>query len=262
MDISLPARILFSIGPFPITDAFLGSIAVSLVLIFGSIIASRNFSLIPTRLQLFFELIAEYILEQLTQAFGNEKEARAMFPLIFTLLLFIVIANQFTLIPLIFEITYNGADVLRQPTSDLAGTLALSLMVVVIAHILALRVSPIRHIQNFLPFHAFLKVRSIGDFFNACVELFIGVLNIVGEFAKIISLAARLFGNIFAGNVMVAVIASLFAFTLYIIPIPFIILSVFSGFIQAFVFMLLSVQFIAMTVAGAKPEGNPNPSAA
>ncbi len=254
MDISLAARVLFNIGPLPITDAFLGAVLVSATLLFFSIAATRKFSLIPTRIQMVLELISEYLLEQLEQAFGSKTEARKFFPLIMTLLLFIVVANQFTLIPLIFEITYNGFDVLRQPTSDLTGTLALSIMVVVLSHILAIRISPLRHLGNFLPFHKFLKIRSFGEFFNACVDLFIGVLNIIGEFAKVVSLAARLFGNVFAGNVMVAVIAGLAAFTQFIVPIPFIALSVFSGFIQAFVFMLLSMQFIAMTIEGAKPE--------
>jgi F-type H+-transporting ATPase subunit a len=254
MDISLPARVLFSIGPLPITDAFLGAVLVSITLVLFSVLAVKRFSLVPTRLQFFLEMIAEYLLEQLEQAFGSKSEARKFFPLIMTLLLFIVIANQFTLIPLIFDITYNGVDVLRQPTSDLAGTIALSLLVVGLAHVLALRISPLRHLSNFFPIHKFFKVRSIGDFFYACVDMFIGFLNIIGELAKVVSLAARLFGNIFAGNVMVAVIASLFAFTLYIFPIPFIMLSVFSGFIQAFVFMLLSMQFIAMTIDGAKPD--------
>ncbi len=253
-EITLAARPLFHIGPVPITDAFFGAVLVSLTLIFFSIAAARKFSIIPTRIQALFEMIAEYLLEQLEGAFGSKTEARKFFPLVFTLLLFIVVANQFTLIPLIFEVTQGGLDVLRQPTSDLAGTIALSLMVIVIANILALRISPIGHLKNFFPIHKIFQARSIGELFNAGIDMFIGVLNIIGEFAKIVSLAARLFGNIFAGNVMVAVIASLAAFTQFIVPIPFIALSVFSGFIQAFVFMLLSMQFIAMSIEGAKPE--------
>ena len=72
--------------------------------------------------------------------------------------------------------------------------------------------------------------------------------------AKVVSLSARLFGNIFAGNVMVAVVIGLSAFTQFIVPLPFIVLSVFSGLIQAFVFMLLSIQFIALSIDGATPE--------
>lgn len=254
MDISLPANILFNIGSFAVTDVYLGGFLVSLTLIILLVSAAKKFTLIPTRMQAGLEMIAEYLLENLEQAFGSREEAKKFFPLIMSLLLFILVANQFTLIPFIYQVTIDGTEAFRQPTSDLEGTIALSLMVVVLSHVLALRISPLRHLGNFLPIHKLFKVRSFGELFNAGVDLFIGVLNIIGEFAKVVSLAARLFGNIFAGNVMIAVIASLAAFTQYIVPIPFIALSVFSGFIQAFVFMLLSMQFIAMTIDGAKPQ--------
>jgi F-type H+-transporting ATPase subunit a len=92
------------------------------------------------------------------------------------------------------------------------------------------------------------------DFFTAFVEAFVGLLNIVGEMAKVVSLAARLFGNVFAGNVMVVVIIGLSAFTQFLVPIPFLVLSIFSGLVQAFVFTLLSIQFIALSIDGAMDE--------
>jgi F-type H+-transporting ATPase subunit a len=65
--------------------------------------------------------------------------------------------------------------------------------------------------------------------------------------AKVISVSCRLFGNLFAGDVMVAVIISLSKFTEFIVPIPFLFLGIFSGFVQAFVFTLLSLQFVSST---------------
>jgi F-type H+-transporting ATPase subunit a len=251
MDVSLPARSLFNLGPFVISDSILGALLVALTMAGFGVLIARKFDIVPTRAQVVLEWMSSYLLEQLESAFGSKQEARSFFALIFTILLFVTIANQFVLIPLIFQITLDGAPILRQPTADLGGTIALSLLVVGLSHILALRISPVNHLKNFFPLHSFVKVRSFGDFFNAGIELFIGLLNIVGEFAKVVSLAARLFGNIFAGNVMAAVIASLIPF---IVPLPFLFLSIFSGFIQAFVFMLLSMQFIAMTIQGAKPQ--------
>lgn len=250
-EISLPARALFNIGPIAITDSLLGALLVSITLAGFGVYFARRFDVIPTRMQVVLEWMASYLLVQLESAFGNKQEARSFFALIFTLLLFITIANQFMLIPLLFQITYEGAPVFRQPTADLGYTIALSLTVVALSHFLALRISPWNHLKNFFPIQAFLKVRSLGDLFYAFIELFIAFLNIIGEFAKVVSLAARLFGNIFAGNVMAAVIASLIPF---IVPLPFLFLSVFSGLIHAFVFMLLSMQFIAMTIQGAKPQ--------
>lgn len=249
--ISLPSRVLFSIGPIGITDSLLGALIVSLTLIIFGALAARKFAIIPTRTQVVFEWMAEYLMEQLESAFGSKTEARRYFSLIFTLLLFIGIANQFTLLPFIFEVTYAGGDLVRQPTSDLAGTISLALIVVVIANVMAMSLSPINHLKNFFPLHHLFAIRKLSDIPMAMVEMFLGVLNIIGEFAKVISLGARLFGNIFAGNVMAAVIASLVPF---VVPLPFIFLSVFSGFIQAFVFMALSLQFIALSIKGARPQ--------
>lgn len=236
------------------TDGQLGALLVSLSIIgFGALI-SKRFTLIPTRAQMAFELIHAYIMEQLENAFGSRKRAEAFFPMFMTMLLFILISNQFMLVPFVFEITAGGLDVFRQPTSDLANPLALAIMIFIISHYMAIKISPMKHLSNFVAIGPLLKARSVGEFFNAGIEFFIGILNIVGEFAKVVSLSARLFGNIFAGNVMVAVVIGLSAFTQFIVPLPFIILSVFSGLIQAFVFMLLSIQFIALSIDGATPE--------
>lgn len=252
LDVSLPATTLFSLGPIPVTDATLCAVLVSVILIGLAVLSARRFALIPTRIQIVFEFLAEYFESQLSQAFGKEK-ARAFFPLFVTLVLFLVVANELAVMPFVFELVYNGADVFRQPTSDFSGPLTYALMVVVLSHVLAFRISPITHLKNFFPLHAFFSARSVSDVLMACIGMFIGLLNIIGEFAKVISLAARLFGNIFAGNLMVAVIMSIAAFTQFFVPIPFLALGVFSGVIQAFVFTLLSIQFMAGTLEGATP---------
>lgn len=253
-EITLPARALFSLGPIPITDGFLGAILVTITMVGFGYLAARKFSIVPTRVQVLMEMITEYIMEQLENAFNDKERAERFFPFFMTMLLFLVVANQFMLVPFVFEITADGADLFRQPTSDFAQPIALSLLVFIISNVMALKISPIRHLGNFIAIGPLLKARSVGEFFNAIIEFFIGFLNIIGEFAKVVSLAARLFGNIFAGNVMVAVVIGLASFTQFIVPLPFIILSVFSGFVQAFVFMLLSIQFIGLAIQGAQPE--------
>jgi F-type H+-transporting ATPase subunit a len=95
-----------------------------------------------------------------------------------------------------------------------------------------------------------LKIRSPKQAFDAVLGLFLGALDIIGEFAKVLSLSGRLFGNLFAGDVMVAVIISLASFTQFIVPIPFMFLSIFSGIVQAAVFTMLSILFIAGTSGG------------
>lgn len=252
-DITLPAHTFFSIGSIPVTDAFLGACIVSLTMIAFFVLGARKFSLVPTRLQLMLELVGQYILDLLTTSFRSEERAKAFFPFFMSMILFLFVANQFMLMPFVFEVTHNGMDVFRQPTSDFSLPMAFSLLVFFVSQWMAIRISPL-NLQNFLVIKPFLKARSFMDFFTAFVEAFVGLLNIVGEMAKVVSLAARLFGNVFAGNVMVVVIIGLSAFTQFLVPIPFLVLSIFSGLVQAFVFTLLSIQFIALSIDGAMDE--------
>lgn len=258
MDIIIPALTVINLGPIKITDGLLGAILSSVVLVAFCVAAARHFSLIPTKMQVMFEMITDYVMALIVNAFKDEERARRFFPFFITLLLFLTVANQIALMPLVFEITTQIADgqkidLIRQPTSVYAMPLAYALMVVVGANLLAFKISPIKHLSNFFNIGPLLKARSFGAAFNAIIDLGVGLLNIIGEFAKIVSLSARLFGNVFSGNVMITVIAGLAVFTQYIVPLPFIFLSTFSGFVQAFVFMLLSIQFIAMTIEGALP---------
>ena len=245
LHISVPANVVFSLGPIHVTNAVLAAYVSSAFLILFAAFLRTTMRTIPTRIQALTEFIFEYIDEQLTQAFGGKERGRAFFPLIMTLLLFITIANQLSVFPLLFQILVEDKPLLRLSTSDLSQTLTLGLVVVGLSHILALAMSPLRHIGSYIRIAPLLKVRSFGDLGNALIELFLGFMDIIGELAKIVSMSCRLFGNLFAGDVMVIVIISLSKFTEFIVPIPFLLLGLFSGFVQAFVFTLLSIQFLA-----------------
>lgn len=252
LEIQLPARDVLTIFGNPVTDAQIGALIVGAIVLIVGGVSARRFSVIPSRMQVIMEYLYDMVERSLEGAFGTQKEARRYTPLFLTTLLVIAIANQLVLLPVVFELLYEGTPLVRQPTSDLSGTVALALVMVVGANILALMASPRGHLSSFFPIGTVLKARSFGDFFQACIGMFIGGMNIIGECAKVISLSCRLFGNIFAGNVMVAVIMSLAAFTAYLVPIPFMILGVFSGAVQAYVFMTLTIQFMAGSVVSAR----------
>jgi F-type H+-transporting ATPase subunit a len=82
--------------------------------------------------------------------------------------------------------------------------------------------------------------------FKGPIDFFVGILELVSEFAKIISLSFRLFGNVFAGEVLLAIMAYLAP---YLIPLPFMFLEIFVGFIQAFIFGMLITVFVGMSLA-------------
>lgn len=258
LDISVPARVVAHLGPIPITDGVLAAFTASLILVGVALLVRKGLGIVPTRRQAAVEFLAEYIDEQLAAAFGSRQEGRKHLPIILTLLLFIVIANQLSLFPFLFQITLEGKPLLRLSTSDLNQTLSLALVVIGSAHLLAFAFSPLRHIGNYIKIAPLFRARSGKDLGFALLELFTGLLDIVGELAKIMSLSARLFGNIFAGDVMIAVIASLSAYTRFFVPIPFLVLGIFSGFVQAFVFTLLSIQFLSGTITSVKGKDEPS----
>jgi F-type H+-transporting ATPase subunit a len=247
-EISLSAPAIFHIVGIPISNGHLTAFVVTIFLLIFGLFARKKMGIIPSRFQSILEMGIEYISEQLEEAFGSKKRARKFLPMIMTTMIFIMIANEMSIVPIMFQLVHGDAPLFRLPTADLSLTFGLALFMIVLAHILALSMAPLKHIGNFIKIQPFLQVKSVGDFGNALLEFFLGLMDIISELAKVLSLSFRLFGNIFAGEVMVAVIAGLSAYTMFFVPIPFIILSLFSGLIQALVFVLLTIEYIASTV--------------
>lgn len=250
-EITLQTSSIIEIAGIQLSNSVLATLGVSLVIVVMGIILKKQVKVVPGKFQVAMETFVDAFMTQLKSAWGSEERAARYLPVILTLFLFLLIANQFSVIPLVSSLVADGASALRTPSSDLGLTVALALAVIVSAHVIAFAQHPLGHIGNYIKFHEFLKVRSIGDFFGACLEVFLGLLDIIGEIAKVVSLACRLFGNIFAGEVMIAVMTGLVT---YLVPMPFIAISIFSGVVQAFVFALLSVQYMAGIVQSAEPQ--------
>lgn len=247
--VSLPSTNIIEWGGFHITNSVLAAFLCTGIIIVLILLARRKASLIPTRMQSLFESIVSFFLDSLEAAFGSRERARRYLPIFLTFILLIAVANQFSIIPLVMSIKFDGhAFLFRVPTSDWSMTIALAIFAIIGSHIIALSISPFKHIGHFFRFQYIWKIRKFTDVLNALLEIFIGILEVIGEVAKIISLSARLFGNIFAGEVMVVMIGSIAAFTQFIFPMPFIGLGIFVGFVQAYVFTLLTMQFMGGSI--------------
>lgn len=251
-EISLPAEEVTAFGSVVITNSFMATVLTSLILVIFAIFLKLKISLIPGRLQTIFEMIFEFFLHQLELALGDPKLARRLLPIFLTVFLLVLIANQFFLLPLVGAVvTEHGHHVFRVPTSDYSLTIAMAAFLVVLAHIVAFAIAPINHINNFFRFRSFLKIRKLSDVPNAFIDAFLGILELIGEFARIISLATRLFGNIFSGEVIVIIVSGLMFYTQFLVPIPFYLLGILAGLVQAFVFTTLSLLFLSSTVRNA-----------
>ena len=242
--IVLAAEKIGHIGPMPITNTMLVTYLVMITLIVVSFLATRNMKKIPSGLQNGVEALIE-ALYNLTQDVAQNK-AKVFFPFVATFFLFILTANWFGLIPgmatIGFKEMHDGKEVfiplLRSTNSDLNITLGLALISAGLTHFFAVK---------YLGVGGYLKKW----FALNPIMLFVGLLELVSEFTKVVSLSFRLFGNIFAGEVVLTTISGLFAF---IAPLPFYLLEVLVGVVQAAVFMMLTLVF--MVVLSEKHESH------
>ncbi|MEK7124280.1 MAG: F0F1 ATP synthase subunit A [Patescibacteria group bacterium] len=237
-EISLKAHELFKIAGFTVTNSLFLTLLVSVILISGAFFISGRIKLVPGRLQSAVEMGMEWFLDLMGSTIGSRKKAEIYFPLVATIFVFILSSNLLGLFPgvgsLIIEKNHQEVSLFRSPAADLNFTLAFAVISVVATNIFGMMaVGVLPHIKKFINF-------------KNPIFFFIGILEFISEIAKIISLSFRLFGNVFAGEVLLAII---FLLAPYIIPLPFLFLELFIGLIQAFLFAMLTTVSIALHTA-------------
>jgi F-type H+-transporting ATPase subunit a len=269
LHVSIKAETLFEfdipvLGTFHFTNSFLTMLIVMAALIVGGWLLARRATLVPTHTQSIFEMLVEFMLG-IVQAAAGERIGRRIFPLVGGLFIFILFANYAGLLPGVGTIGHyetekheaeadvasiafvqadfeadHGEEVLvpwfRSPSADLNMTLAMSIIVVFIVQVVGIMA------------HGFGgRIKHMAD------PWWIFPIELVGEVARIVSLAFRLFGNIFAGEVLIAVMIA-FGVVAFGVLAPlttvFLFFEVLIGFIQALVFAILTVIYIALAAAG------------
>jgi len=245
--IEIAAEKLTSVFGLPITNALLTSWVVVGLLVLVALLLRRHTSLIPNALQNVVEFFMENFLTLMEGVLGSREQAEKYFPLVGTIFLFILTSNWLGILPGIGSVGFfehiggesKFVPFFRSAASDLNMTLALATITVFMIHILAMGAIGIKsHVGKFFSF-------------KGPIEFFVGILELVSEFAKIISFSFRLFGNIFAGEVLL-ITGFLAPFGA---PIPFLMLEIFVGFVQALVFAMLTVVFISIAVSHHGEEG-------
>jgi F-type H+-transporting ATPase subunit a len=282
MHVSIAAEKLFSVWGLDITNAvFTGFIIVSLLIV-GCVFFNRKLSYLkPTNFQLFFEMAIGFLSEMIYDLLGRAR-GKNVIGFIFTFFFLILFSNWFGLLPFVptfvIDQDHNSSEaviasatkeietykveekqptiggcfkerncylttggvkilehtkhVLRAPTTDLSLTVGLAIIAVIST--------------NFAGF-AVLKLGYLKKFFNFSnpIDAIVGILEFLSEFIRIISFSFRLFGNIFAGELLLIIMTSL---TYGLATLPFLFFEVFVGLIQAFVFFILLGIFISLAV--------------
>lgn len=251
---SIHPEIVFSIGNFGIANSTLMILLIAIIFLSIGIFSVRKFALIPGKFQVGFEMVYEQIFGLVEQITGSKKETEKIFPIIGTILVYFAVSNVIAFIPGLTDISYNGIALFRTPTSDINTVLGVSISAVIALNLVALKEWGIRdYIGIYLPikniYTGFKK--SLMDGFVALVDLFVGVLNIVGELAKTISLSFRLFGNVYAGQVLSIIIMGGLAYGL---PAVWTVMSLFTGLLQGMVFASLVAVYYTLTLKPNRDE--------
>lgn len=245
MNIEIAAEKIFSVFNFPISNTMLTAWIAILIVVGFSYLATRRASIIPSKLQNFFEWIIEELLSVVDSVMGDRKITERFFPLIATIFIFVLSTNWLGLLPGFgsigfYEISEGSRHFIpffRSTNADLNTTIALAVI-----SVFSIQIAGIAALGFFGYAKKFISFRSVMGFA-------VGILELVSEVTKLISFSFRLFGSVFAGEVLLIVMAFLVP---YILPLPFIALEVFIGFIQAFVFSLLTTVFIKMAMTAAE----------
>lgn len=249
LHVSISAEPIFHLGSLEITNSMLTGVAVSLILLIFAYIASKRLDdkKPPKGLQNLLEMVFEG-LYNLMLPIAGEKKAKEFFPVVATFFFYILFSNWSELLPGVGTIglvsIHNGkqafAPIIRPPSADLNSTLGLALFSVAGAQYAGFKYLKFDYLKKFFNF------RHPG-------KLFLGFLELISELSRIISFAFRLFGNIFAGEVLLSVSLALFPF---LAPIPFLGLEIFVGLIQALVFAVLTLVFWNMATVAHEGEGH------
>ena len=270
-------------GPFYLVNT-LPTLAVTIVLLLvigfaanRSLKKSQQTDLVPTGIGNVMEAILE-MLYNMTEGSAGTKWAKAIFPWFATIMIYVLFANLLKLIPgfesigvlhhahgegheiaqmggfanilpaKVEEGGYILAPFFRGISVDLNFTLSLALISFFAIQVMGVRAQGLGYFSKFFNTKRMFKV----PFFGA-MDFLVGLLEIISEFAKILSFTFRLFGNMFAGVVLVAVVASLLG-KISILPSMIMMFELFVGVIQAFVFGMLTMVFMAMATQGHGDE--------
>src|SRR3989344_5517246 len=258
------AEPIFHIGSFQITNSLLNSWLAVLVIIVLCVVLRLKLKQIPSKIQHVFELLLEGALSLCDQVTNDRKITLKIFPLVISLFVFILVNNWLGLLPIVGSVGFLANEaghsvfipIFRAGTADINTTLALSIAIVVASNIFGIITIGIWKI-----FNKYVNIKALGGIVTkfrkdknviivAPINFFVGILELIGEIAKVASLSFRLFGNVFAGEVLLASMGAIF---LYILPTPFLFLEVFIGLIQALIFSLLAAVYFTIASQDHEP---------
>lgn len=251
--VSLAAEEIFNVAGIPVTNAALlgtlGYVLLIWALVYTAYVVKKE-----KKRNMFVKLLVwgyEALYSQVQTVVGDPKIARTLAPLPITLFLFIITQYYLGILPFVGPITIDGTPLFRGFAADLNTTFGLAIITLVTAQIYAIKV------------HGFFgnAGRFLRNPFKDPAGAFEGILEIIAEFSRTVALSLRLFGNVFAGEVLLLMVAFLTNyFAIAALP-PFYIFELFIGGIQAYIFFMLTTVFISLGTMSHGSHDEPTDSA-
>lgn len=248
IEISVGAQELFRVAGFPVTNSLLTGLVSMIVLLalftyVVTMIKNGRYNRFVGLVQWAFE----GMLGQINDIIPDKKIARMVTPLALTIFFYMMVSYWMSVLPGLDSIKYNHVPVLRSIAADLNFTFAVSIIVLLTVQ-----------------FHALMThgpIGNLGRYFRNPLKdpigAFEGLLEFIGEFSRYAALAVRMFGNCFAGEILLVIIAVLTSyFSVLALPL-FMIFELFIGFVQAYVFFVLTVIFTGLAIESHGSHDSP-----
>ena len=238
--VPLAAEQVFRAGPLAVTNTMLFAAVIALVVAALFVLARIRTGLRPRSMFAFvMEQLTDFILNIAEQNFGSRTKALRHLPLLLTLFTFILLGNLSELVPGVGSVTVSTQDgnipLLRAFTTDLNATLALAILSIGLVQFYAVKelgvLGRLEHFFTRKPWNP--------------MNLFIGLVEVLSEFIRIMTLSMRLFGVIYAGEVLIHVIGMLAGNLGWAATLPIYLLETFFGVIQAYIFVMLTTVYLA-----------------
>ena len=259
----IAAEPIFHVGSFPITNSLITAwLAVAVFCVVAFLVRRKLTAGTPGRFQSAVEGLVEFLLGYVDQVTNDRAKSKKFLPLVGTLFLFILVCNWMGALPGVGSFTrvidlhghIEAAPIFRPANADLNLTLAMAALTIITSHFVGMiTIGFFAHWNKFIALGTIVKGFKKGgiNIMVGLVEAVVGVIELVAEVAKVVSLSLRLFGNIFAGEVLITVMFSLVA---YVVPLPFTFLELIVGMVQATVFSMLALVYL--TILSDKPHGD------
>ena len=247
--VSLKAEPIITVGPLTITNSMIYGFVCAVLISFVMVLAAKRISITAKKgFSQIIEVIVEFVLSMLEGVFGSRAQAVKFAPVFGTFFLFILFNNLLGLVPFVgpgLSVVVNGehTPLFRPFTADLNATIAMAVIAIIIVQVLSIKEQGgkghLKHYFTDKPFNP--------------INLFIGILEVFGEFTRILSLSLRLFLNTAVGEILIAVFTSLVAKggRTPLAAIPIVLFEVLVAGIQAYVFTVLTATYLGLAVAHA-----------